>query len=74
MAKKTFSSKASAYLYKRYIAGAGCGSGRLRGGSGKHRAVVGLLCWNWGCENDWRAIQPEVVAAPGTSHGPRLCL
>ena len=31
-----------------YPAGSGCDSRRLCGGSGKHRAVVGRLCWNSG--------------------------
>src|ERR1017187_5475489 len=42
-------------------------------GSGKHRAVAGRLCWNWGCESGWRAIPPAAVAALGTLRRPRPC-
>ena len=38
---------------------------RLCGGSGKHRAVAGRHCWNWGCVRGWRAIPLAAVAAPG---------
>ena len=48
--------------------------GRLCGGSGKHRAVAGRLCWNWGCVRDWPAIRLAADAALGTSHGPRPSL
>src|ERR1039457_1649689 len=53
------------------LVGFGCDSGRLCGGSGKHRAVAGRLCWNCGCESRWRAIQPVAVAALGISRRPR---
>jgi hypothetical protein len=36
-------------------AGFGCDSGRLCGGSGKLRVVVGRLCWNSGYVRGWQA-------------------
>ena len=51
--------------------GFGCDSGRLCGGSGKHRAVAELHYWNWGFESRWRAIPPAAVAALGISRRPR---
>ena len=47
---------------------------QLCGGSGKHRAVAGQLCWNWGFVRDWPAIRPAAVAVPGTSRRPKPCL
>ena len=46
----------------------------LCGGSGKHRAVAGQHCWNWGCESHWQAIPPAAGVAPGTSRRPKPCL
>jgi hypothetical protein len=59
--------------FTRKPAGSGCDSGRLCGGSGKHRAVAGRLCWNWGCVRGWQVIPLAVGLVPGTSRRPRPC-
>ena len=46
-------------------------SGRLCGGSGKHRAVAERLCCNWACGRGWPATPPAAAAAPGISPAPR---
>ena len=47
------------------------GSGQPCGGSGKHSAAAGPLCWNWGCESGWPTIRPAAGSAPGTSQRPK---
>jgi group II intron reverse transcriptase/maturase len=55
-------------------AGSGCDSGRPCGGSGKHGAVVGRLCWNSEYVRGWQATPPVAGSVTGTSLGPMLCL
>jgi hypothetical protein len=51
--------------------GSGCGFGPLCGGSGKHHAVDGPLCWHWGFGRVWPATRPAAVVALGSSRRAR---
>ena len=51
--------------------GPACDFGRLCGGSGKHHAVAGRHCCNWGCAHGWRATPQAAGEALGTSRGLR---